>query len=278
MAPKKQPPNEILSGSGGEAVNNSAHHAVANKSQASPRQHHAGVDASKKKKNRLQSSSAGNSGQAIDLTGEDSDTVPASKSTASKNQQQPTPKIENEPNNTQHPANAPPAPGLAPSTANPPTSPNIHTVIGTSAPEIGTAATDSQRATNTAIPPGFAPLPLTPQPNINTAAHLTTPTDRPIKRARMDDPASSEKILVTPTVQQYRNMEPPSYLTRTTTNFAARSPLPPSFAKKLDMSREIAAALGISQRDAYQLLLENGWVGDHAMLAYLGRAGGWKEE
>ncbi len=86
---------------------------------------------------------------------------------------------------------------------------------------------------------------------MNTSAHLVSPSDRPTKRARITDPASSEKILVMPTIQQYRNMELPSYLTpnntTTTTNPAAPSPLPPSFAKKLELSREIGAALGISQ-------------------------------
>ncbi|ERF69813.1 hypothetical protein EPUS_08014 [Endocarpon pusillum Z07020] len=299
MAPKKQQAKQVPPGPGDEAVNKSSDNAVANQSQASPSQHQASSEVTKKKKNRLQTSSAGNPKQAIDLTGDDSDTASASKSTASTastKQSQPAPKMENEPKDTQESMSGPPVPGLASFAINPQTSLSNNSVMGTSATEIDVAQRLFQPPMNmnTPIPfsPASFPFNLHPNPNqspntttttMNTTADQASPSDRPAKRARMDDPASTEKILVMPTVQQFRNMAPPSYLTPSmiNTNTATAPPQlssAPSFAKKIELSREIGAALGISQRDAYQLLLENGWVGDDAVLAYLGGGRPKKEE
>ncbi|KAF7503312.1 hypothetical protein GJ744_003993 [Endocarpon pusillum] len=294
MALKKQQAQQAPSGSGDEAVNNSSDNAVATQSQASPSQHQASSGVTKKKKkNRLQTlSSVGSPRQAIDLTGDDSDTASASKITASTQQPQPAPKIENEAKDTQKSMSRTPAPSPASSAINPQTSPNNNSVMGSTASEIGVVARRLiQPPMNNAIPfgpahypfsPAHFPFNLRPNPNPNTTADQASPSDRPAKRARMDDPASPEKkILVMPTAQQCRNMAPPSFL-KLTPDLTATAPTPPSstpsFAKKIQLSRDIGAALGISQRDAYQLLLENGWVGDDAVLAYLGRGGLKKEE
>jgi hypothetical protein len=55
------------------------------------------------------------------------------------------------------------------------------------------------------------------------------------------------------------------------------TPTPPNFATKVALSRELAAALDITERNAYQLLMRNRWVGDDAVLAYLDGQGNMKE-
>lgn len=312
MAPKMKQPPQDTSGPGGETVNQSSSKSKTKKSQVSQSQDQRSADVTKKRKNRSDTSSAGNPNQAIDLTGDDSDTPTASKKTATTKQLQQATKKENDSGSTQRSTYRPLAPAFSSPSSNSGKNVNSTSLMSASGQQALPSGRLAKRArvedvTDTdgvSIMPtvqqfNMAP-PRSPATNlINTpAANLLRPQPNlasngvpsrnpgtgeccyeleanPLRTIR-PNPTMISGILSNFTDSPRSRFEPYMTLGPTPPRSRTESASTPSFAQKIKLSREIGIALGISERDAYQLLMRCGWVGDNAVLAHLS-AGGARE-